>query len=233
MKFLSQVYTVARGSVGGVTYTANQWHALIARARVSPVNPQTTNQTAIRSALAQVSGYWKNLSDADRDAWDAYAATCEYQGPIGNYTVPGRQMFSGVLALAKYIEQRGLYALTVTTDPPTIPGFLSAGPVTPSSPASTGTGIGLSVQNFTGEDFIVFVERTFAFNPSRNRYQGSFLSSSAQCVLCANGTSTLVEFMGLEEDYVYFTRVRAITDAAPYRVSAEYITRHVAEVIGV
>jgi len=230
-KFLSQVYTAIRGSVGGVTYTANQWHPLISRARVSPVNPATPNQGAIRSSLAQASGAWKQLTQAARDLWDAYADTCEYTGPLGVYKIPGRQMFVACIALAQYINVRGLYTLTVTPTPPTIPGFYSPGPIIPAAPSSVGTGVALSITNTTGIDGIALVERSIAFNGTRNRYKGPFLSATAQVVAIPSGVSTNIEFLGLEEDYVYFMRLRMLTDAAPFRNSAEYIFRGVAEVV--
>jgi hypothetical protein len=232
-RFLSQVYTLIRGSVGGVTYTANQFQSLIAKARVSPVNPATVNQGIIRSALAQASGAWKQLTQSGRDAWDAYADTCEFTGPMGTYKIPGRQMFVAVISLAQYINARELYSLTVTPTAPAIPGFFSPGPFSIVPPSSIGTGIGLSISNTTGTDGIVLIERSIAFNATRERYKGPFLSDTAQVVAIPSGASTTVEFLDLAEDYVYFTRCRLLTDEAPFRMSASYIFRHIAEVVSV
>lgn len=228
MRFLSHVWSVARGSVGGITYTANQWHQLIARARTSPVNPATPNQGVIRSSLAQVSAAWKTLPIATRDLWDEYADSCVFQGPLGDYKIPGRQMFSGVLSFAQYIDARGLYALTVSPTPPTTPGFFGIGPINVSIPTTPGTGIALSIGNPTGENGIVLIERSVPFFASRQRFKGPFLSDTAVCAQIPDGISSLVEIMGLEEGKVYFTRVRAITEVAPFRLSAEYIFRHIA-----
>ena len=232
-RFQSQVYTIIRGSVGGVTYTANQWHQLIARARTSPVNPSTTNQGVIRSAMGQVSSAWKNLTDAQRQAWDEYAQGCEYSGPMGKYSIPGRQMFCGVLSLAQYIDTRELYDLTIVPTPPVIPGFFGIGPVISSTPITVGTGIALSVGNSTGEDGVALVERSRPFEASRLRYKGPFISETAIAEICTDAASTLVEMMELEVDKIYFTRIRCITEAAPFRISAEYIFRHTAVTISV
>lgn len=233
MRFLSHVWSVARGSVGGITYTANQWHQLIARVRTVPVNPATPNQGVIRSSMAQVSSAWKGLSDANRQTWDEYAESCKYQGPLGDYSIPGRQMFTGVLAFAQYIKTRGLYALSATPTPPVIPGFFGAGPLIPATPTTVGTGIALSCTNSTGEDAVCLFERSIPFFPSRERYKGPFLSQSAVSILVPDGTSTIVEQMGLEEDKIYFTRIRFIVETPPHRLSAEYIFRHTAVVVGV
>lgn len=231
MRALSHIHSIMRGSVGGITYTANQWYAIIARARVSPVNPSTPNQSAIRSALSAASSVWKNLADATREAWNDYAATCQYQGPLEPYYITGRLMFTACLSLVQYLDARGLYDFTPTPTAPTVPGFFSPGPINIQTPLTPGTGISLSIGNNTGEDGIAFIERSYAFNVSRERFKGPFLSSSGQCVECNNGTSTLVDIMDLAEGYVYFTRVRLVTAQAPFRLSAEYIFRHIAETV--
>jgi hypothetical protein len=220
-----------RGSVGGITYTANQWYAIIGRARVSPVNPSTPNQSAIRSALAAASSVWKNLADATREAWSDYAATCQYQGPIEPYYVTGRLMFTACLSFVQYLDVRGLYDFSPLPTAPTVPGFFSPGPINIETPLTPGTGISLSIGNSTGENGIAFIERSYAFNVSRERFKGPFLSSSGQCVECDTGTTTFVDIMDLEEGYVYFTRVRLVTAEAPFRLSAEYIFRHIAETV--
>jgi len=230
-KFLSQVYTNIRGSVGGITYTANQFAALVARSRVSPVNPATNNQTIIRGSMGMVSAYWKNLSEAHRQAWDDYSQTCQYQGAQGQYTVPGRQTFCGNLGLARYIEQRGLYNLLLLTTPPTTAGFLGVGPITPVAPTTPGTGIGVGIVNFTSEDVVALVERSFAFPPSRYRFKGPYLSSTAICEKVPASTSLVMEFLDLEDEAIYFTRTRCISEEAPFRISAQYHLRHVAEVV--
>jgi len=228
-KFLSQVYTLIRGSVGGVTYTANQFASLIAKARVSPVNPATVNQGVIRSALAQASGAWKQLTPIQRDAWDAYADTCEFSGSMGTYKIPGRQMFVAVISLAQYIDARDLYDLSVLPTPPVVPGFFSPGPIAVDIPQTPSVvGICLRISNQTGVDGVALVERSIPFNQTRQRFKGPFLSESAQAIVIPNGTSTFVEFVGLAEDYAYFTRIRLLTEEAPFRMSAKYIFRHVA-----
>jgi hypothetical protein len=233
LKFLSHVWSIARGSVGGITYTANQWAALIARVRVSPVNPSTPYQSVIRSSLAASSANWKVVSEAIREGWNDYALTCEYTGPLGTYFITGRLMFAACLSFVNYIDARGLYDFTILPTAPTIPGFYSPGPIVQQDPTTVGTGIGLSISNVTGIDGVAFIERSHAFNPTRERFKGPFLASTAQAVAIPTGTSTLIEFMGLQEDYAYFTKVRLVTDEAPFRISTDYIFRHIAVLVSV
>jgi len=232
-KLLSQVATTLRGSVGGITYTANQWHAILMRARVSPVNPNTTHQSEIRSAFAGAQGAWLALSDTERELWDDYALTCVYPGPLGNYTIPGRLMFAACYGWAKYLETRGIASIVVGDLPPSIPGWLPVDAVTPSHPATPGTGVAVSVTITGTESVTVIAEVSWAFNPTRYRFKGPFKSSTLQGIeAVAPGQSVLLEFLGLAEDLVYFIRVRCITSAEPHRISAEYIVRCVAETIG-
>jgi hypothetical protein len=83
MKFLSQVYTQASGSVGGLTYSHNSG-GMYTRARRTPVNPATAEQQAVRNYLSQLSAAWsQTLTDAQRLAWDAYALAVPMMGKLG------------------------------------------------------------------------------------------------------------------------------------------------------
>jgi hypothetical protein len=138
-------------------------------------------------------------------------------------------MFVACISLAQYIDARELFDLTVSPTPPVVPGFYSPGPIATDDPQTPSvTGIALRISNATGVDGVALVERSIAFNQTRMRYKGPFLSESAKAVAIPSGTSTYVEFTGLAEDYAYFTRCRILTDEAPFRMSAEYIFRHIA-----
>ena len=70
MKFLSTILSEARGSINGATFSRNSSGAYI-RARVKPVNPNTTAQSAARAQFATLSSAYKSLSAADRLTWNA------------------------------------------------------------------------------------------------------------------------------------------------------------------
>jgi hypothetical protein len=82
MLFRSQVYTDARGSIGGVTYTRNR-AGLIARGRVKPIDPQSADQIASRSRFADLASDFKGLTDQERAAWDNYALLHPYFNKLG------------------------------------------------------------------------------------------------------------------------------------------------------
>lgn len=73
MKFKSPIITQASGSVGGATYSHNRGGMYI-RSRATPTNPNSPQQQAVRSAVAQLVSAWNNiLTAAQRLVWDTYA----------------------------------------------------------------------------------------------------------------------------------------------------------------
>lgn len=232
-KFLSHVYTIIRGSVGGITYTANQFGQLIARARTSPVNPQTNNQTLIRSAFTQGSGFWKQLTDAQRSGWNAYAQTLEYQSPLGPYNVPGRNVFIAMSAIVGYVNLREPGTLTVSLSPPSVGGFLDVGDIHVDDTSAGETGFAVSVSNFTGEDVVVYMERSIGFNASRVSPPSKFDSSTFVLDTVSASTSALIEFNDLVEDAVYFVKLRAVSAQGAFRFSSESVLRAVAVAVPV
>lgn len=84
----------ARGSAGPLTASRNQ-AGLYLRARVTPVNPKTPGQVAIRQAMASNSSRWSNiLTNAQRAAWEAYAEETPIPNKLGDLVnTSGRQMY--------------------------------------------------------------------------------------------------------------------------------------------
>jgi hypothetical protein len=73
VKFKSQVYTEASGSIGGITYSHNKG-GLYTRARTIPTNPGSSYQQTIRGYVQELTNKWVTvLSSAERDAWAVYA----------------------------------------------------------------------------------------------------------------------------------------------------------------
>ena len=75
--------TQMSGSIGGTTFARNRF-GNYARARTTPVNPQTANQTAVRSAIAFLAAFWaQTLTALQRTAWDDYAAGVAMSNRLG------------------------------------------------------------------------------------------------------------------------------------------------------
>lgn len=228
-KFLSQVYSTIRGSVGGVTYTANQFQALIARARVSPVNPNTTLQSGIRSAFSGAQTLYAALSLTQRQAWDDYASSLVFTGPTGTYTVPGRQVCIGNVATALYLKAQGLSLGTPDATPPTILGFLDIDDVSVGTfGTAMETGIAVDATYSGTEDIVIYAKRSQAFEQTRNNFKGPFRAYTLAGTSLTPPSTANLPFNGLTVDLAYFTETRAITENPPHRLSAKFYLRHTA-----
>lgn len=84
MLFKSAIITEARGSLGGITASRNRGGGYF-RARVVPVNPGTSFQQLIRSAMASLAAKWNDvLTDLQRKAWDTYALNVPMPNSVGD-----------------------------------------------------------------------------------------------------------------------------------------------------
>lgn len=67
------IVVAGSGKVGGHVASRNRAGAYL-RTKVTPVNPQSTAQLAVRNRLGTRSQAWKSLTQAQRDAWNAAVA---------------------------------------------------------------------------------------------------------------------------------------------------------------
>jgi len=230
MRMDSHIASVMRGSVGGITYLANQFHQIVARTRTAPVDPNTTAQQYMKNAVSYASVLYENLSDANKLAWNNYASTVTFSGPFGNYNVPGRQLCVGNVAVAYYLGQQGVLIGSPDATPPTNPGKVALTSIATQAPTSVGTGIELTFYNAeASETIIAYAEISPKQNSGRLRYKGPFITSTLDTDAPSSSSAGSIEFLGLDDGGVYFIKVRAITNANPFRLSAETIIRAVAE----
>jgi len=107
--------SIMSGSVNGMTYSRNRF-GQYARNRAVPVNPNSTNQVAVRSAFGGAAVIWKTLDQAVRDGWEAYAAGTPEVNAIGDVIyLTGLNMFARYQSL---FDRHG----EVLTGPPLLPG---------------------------------------------------------------------------------------------------------------
>lgn len=219
MRLLSHVWSIARGSVAGITYTANQWHQIVARARTAPVQPQSNLQNIVRGAFSNAVKGWTLMSAGQRLNWDAYAATCTFQGPLGPYTVPGRQMWIATETFRLFLNNAFMTSLPLSYDAPTKAGWLSIGPITVVAPAAGNSGYSLSIPNPMDEDVTVLANRSIAFDISRNSFKGPWVPFAGEWLDIVTLTAGRVDFYALGPGDAYFGDVRGISSDAPYRLS--------------
>lgn len=94
MLFSSPVYSQASGSVAGLVYSHNRG-GMYTRSRATPTNPGTALQGAVRDAMSALAPYWSaSLSQAQRDAWNLYAANVSMINKLGaSVYLTGQQHF--------------------------------------------------------------------------------------------------------------------------------------------
>lgn len=226
-RLLCPQISIIRGSVAGTTYTANTFHQIIARQRTAPVQPGTNFQNMIRSSFTAASSVWRGLEQTSRDAWNDYAKTLIYTGPLGPYQVPGRSVFIGTIAWGYYLFLRGEIAAPPEPDPPDEPGFLSIlAPII--EPPSSGIGFMLSFLNVNEKAVVLAVQLSFAFNPTRMFFKGPWRPATLETLEIEPETSGIVEYKALTEDRAYFLTARFISKLEPHRISPEVISRGIA-----
>jgi hypothetical protein len=108
------------GSAGGITFSRNAF-GMYFRLRAIPVTSQTEDAIAAKNRLATASQAWSGLTDANRNAWRAWAS----QNPITN-ALGMSQILAGNMAyiqLNTILAQSGSAAISdppVTVAPPSL-----------------------------------------------------------------------------------------------------------------
>lgn len=231
-KILSHVWSSASGSVGGITYLNGPHAAIIARARVNPVQPGSLFQSQAKSSWNGAQSAWEALAQSEQDLWDAYALTVIHQGKQGNYTVTGRSMFMAGRALQLYVLVRGLIVPVIVNTAPVLTGFLLPSGFKLVPPLAIGTGIGIEFNADLNDDTIFFTQISGGFGKERNFWKGPWQTRDDDATLVAGGASGQKDYIGLIAGQRYFVRVKAVADDAPQRVSQQWFGSYEAVVTG-
>ncbi len=94
MLFKSEIVTQVSGSIGGTTYSHNS-AGMYRRSRTIPVNPNSTDQQAVRNNLTELAQAWgQTLTSAERTIWTNYAENNPVTGKLGDPLIlSGQQMY--------------------------------------------------------------------------------------------------------------------------------------------
>jgi hypothetical protein len=102
-----------RGSLNGNVFSRNRGGAYV-RTKVSPVQPQTSFQQAVRAIFKAVAQMWATTLDAgQRAAWDAWAAVHPFVNVFGDSII-----LSGVAAFEAVNARLGQVGEDYIEDPP-------------------------------------------------------------------------------------------------------------------
>lgn len=106
------------GSIGGTTYSRNRYGAYM-RFRAKPVVSTTGFAVAAKARMTAATQSWQGLTEAQRLAWNAFAANNPVPGALGmSQQLTGHVAFVGNFCRADLIQAATL------TDPPVTPAPL-------------------------------------------------------------------------------------------------------------
>jgi hypothetical protein len=84
MKYKSNLISVASGSLAGTTFSHNRFGQYM-RNRSTPVNPQSSRQTTVRTLLSDLTQLWgSTLTSTQRANWSNYAANVPVKNSLGD-----------------------------------------------------------------------------------------------------------------------------------------------------
>ena len=108
-----------RGKINGTVHSKNRSGAYM-RNKTSPVNPQTSFQSAVRASFAQFSQGWRSLTQVARDSWSSVVDQFSSTNVFGDNVKPtGANLY---IALNRIIDTIGGVAITL----PPIPAAVTA-----------------------------------------------------------------------------------------------------------
>ena len=81
-KFLSNIFSEVRGSIGGVTFSMNKG-VMTAKAKASPVRRMRTTQPSNRAILGYLSRQYSQLSAVNRGLWETWASNHPQTNSLG------------------------------------------------------------------------------------------------------------------------------------------------------
>lgn len=101
-----------RGKINGTVHSRNRAGAYM-RNKVTPVNPQTTYQSAVRNRLTGNAQAWRGLLQAQRNAWNAAVSNWQRTNIFGQLRTP-----SGIALYNRLNNNLANISIATIADPP-------------------------------------------------------------------------------------------------------------------
>lgn len=205
---LSAIVSEMRGKLNGSVFSKNRGGAYI-RTKVTPVNPSTIAQGAVRAALTSISQAWRGLTEAQRLAWAGAVSAFTSTDIFGDIKTP-----SGINLYNKLnLNLHAIGEASISTPPAVVSvGYVSALSLAADASANT------IAATFTAEgasvDQTVIVEATpclsagKSFVKSEFRQIGTFAgnATSPQAI----GAMYVAKFGAMTADKKIFVRLKFV-----------------------
>lgn len=158
----------ARGKLNGTVFSRNTYGAYM-RAKVTPVNPQTSFQAAVRNRLSDASQAWRGITEDERTGWNAIAVQFTRSNIFGdNVPLTGFNLF---VRLNRNLLEIGLPLITQAPKPTTVEGVTSLA-ITPNATAGT-FGVAYAPTPTPANHYMI-VRATPGFGAGRSFFGGQF-----------------------------------------------------------
>jgi len=167
MKF-GAIVVDGRGKIGGHVASKNRGGAYL-RTKVTPSNPQTAFQAAVRNRLTNFSQAWRGLTQSQRDAWNAAVSNFSKTDIFGDIKQPtGLNLY---VKLNANLDQIGVAALSL----PPLPSAVEAVLTIAASAAVTGSVFDVAFSpSPVPADTAFIIEATAQVSPGRNFLKNEF-----------------------------------------------------------
>lgn len=152
----------ARGKMGGTVFSRNKGGAYM-KNKVTPLNPRSTAQVAIRTLLAALSAAWRNLTAAQIAAWNAAVINFPKTDIFGASKTPtGKNLFVGLNANLSSVNAASINAVPA-------PGAVAAiDSATLTAAAAAGTFTIVFGPSPVPADYAFIVEATPSYSAGRS-----------------------------------------------------------------
>lgn len=156
-KFRPSIAGDISGKFGGAVFSRNRYGAYL-RARVIPVNPRTSYQTAQRAKMSANSSGWRALTVAQRMAWDTVAPSFPWRNKAGHVIVlSGQALYCAINNLRMSL---GLPVQTAAPSALSVTDFSATAAVITAPP-----GVTLTYTSVLGATEYIILEATCARSP--------------------------------------------------------------------
>ena len=188
MKF-GAIVVDGRGKIGGHVASKNRGGAYL-RTKVTPSNPQTSFQAAVRNRLTNFSQSWRGITQNQRNAWNSAVSNFTKTDIFGDIKQPsGINLF---IKLNSNLDQVGVGALTLPPLPADVPAVISV----QAQADQTSQALDIAFDPATvPADTAFIIEVTAQVSPGRN-----FLKNEFRVLTFADAAQTSPLLSGL--DYV-------------------------------